>query len=54
MCRDKDEMRHKKDLHPRVKEGLSVFRRAGKFLKKHCGAASVGEYNRESWFYQVS
>ena len=24
MGRDKDEMRHKKDIHPRVKEGLIV------------------------------
>ena len=29
-----DEMRPKKDLHPRVKEGLSIFRKGGKFLKK--------------------
>ena len=27
-----DETRHEKDVHPKVKEGLSVFKKGGKFL----------------------
>ena len=29
-----DETRHEKDVHPKVKEGLSVFKKGGKFLIK--------------------
>ena len=50
-----DETRHEKDVHPKVKKGLSVFKKGGKFLIiRNYGAARVGEYNRVTWFYWLS
>ena len=40
---------HSEVSHPKGKWG-----EGGKFLKKLSGAASVGEYNRVIWFYQLS